>query len=217
MADYKVYEEGNNGFFIVPLNEDGTYKDSELKFIKGMVSLEGTVTQTEDKLPADDDVSYLIRRSPVTIDGTVTFMGLSDEDYDALYGNIRDKNDVLLFGSTAQAHKVGFVFFNSFHSIDALGSETVSQNAFVFNSVTFSLPDISTTTVAEDSTDVRQFELSFTANAYNYKAADGSTGRVTYSRINSIKNKDVWDECFADGLEGSKDYKMYIPDMEIGD
>lgn len=213
MADYKVYEEGNNGFFIVPLNEDGTYKESELKFIKGLVSLEGTVSQTEDKLPADDEVDYLIRRSPATISGTVTFMGLSDEDYDALYGNIRDKNGVLLFGGTSKAHKVGFVFFNTFHSIDALGAETISTNAFVFNSVTFSLPDISTTTVAEDNTDVRQFELNFTASAYNYKTADGATGRVTYSRVNSVKNKEVFDYCFASELAEAK--HIYIPDMGI--
>lgn len=209
MADVKVYEEGNNGFFVVPLNEDGSYKNEELKFIKGMVSLDGTVTQTSDKIAADDDVSYLTRISPATIDGTVTFIGLSDEDYDALYGAIRDTNDVLLFGANVQPHRLGFVFFNTTHSIDATGEETVSTNAHVFFNVTFALPNVSTATVSEDSTDVRAFELTFNASAYNY----GINKRGTYARINSVKNKKAFDTCFPQGE--SNEYKMYTPDMIV--
>ena len=215
MATTKVYEEGNKGFYIFPITDSSYVKTAEdygtAVHIKGLISVEGTVEQTENKLAADDDPAYLTRRSPATITGTLTIVGLDEEGYKALYGTaITDKNGALLFGASGEPNKVGFVFFNEQHSIDGV-TDTLSVNAHIFYNVTFSLPNISTTTKAEDSTDTRPFELSFTASSVGY----GENGSIcTYACLNSKKSASQFTTAFENWSTGGS-ITMYIPEDNV--
>lgn len=208
----KVYEEGNNGLYIFSKTSDKEYS-AEPVHIKGMISLEGTVEQTENKLAADDETDYLVRRSPATITGTLTLVGLSYNDYVTLYGSgVKDKNGALIYGASGEPNKVGLVFFNKAHKI-VNGVDTVGAKAHIFYNVTFSLPSISTTTIAEDDTTIRPFELSFTASPINF----GTAGTATYI---PIEEKDeattsIWEKHFATYGAPSPSITMYVPDEEI--
>lgn len=205
MAESKtrIYEEGNYGFMIAPLNTDGTYGD--VQKIEGMVSIDCTMSRTVTNTPADDIVDYITRTSPESGEGTLTFRGLSVEDYEKLYNSITDENGALTFGRRVSPKKVGISFFNTQSYKDALGEEKSSTNKFTLNSVIFQLPNLSTTTMAEDDTTTRDFELSFNANAYNFTNKKGGSDRVTWSIVNSEDNADIW--------ENVKD-EIYVPDKD---
>lgn len=206
MADTKIYQEGNNGFSII---DSGSEKVTSAQ-IRGLISLEGTVSQTESKTAADDDIAYLIRRSPVTIEGTVTFVGLSKADYDLLLGSITDENGAIVYGENT-AKPVTFVFYNTQHDIAADGTDTVTENAHIFYNATFSLPNITTTTIAEDDTTIRPFELSFTANPKIMTAADEKDHKITYACLNSATHEADIKYLKGKGGTQSNETKLYTP------
>ncbi len=206
MATNKFYQEGNKGFLIFPFADESTptYSKSPIA-IRGMISLEGTVSQTETKTPADDDIAYLIRRSSVTIEGTATFVGLSKSDYEAFYAGISDRNNAIVYGENT-AKKIGFVFINTEHEIGADGSDTTTNKAHIFYAASFALPNISTTTLAEDDTTVRPFAITFTANPIMYTADDAKSHKVTYACIDSATNKADYDKIVKEG-----EATLYMP------
>lgn len=211
MADTKIYQEGNKGFLVYEFQEGGYA--TKATAIRGLISLEGTVSQTESKTAADDDIAYLIRRSPVTIEGTITFVGLSADDYKAFLGAITDQKGAIVYGENT-AKQIGFVFLNTEHNINAEGTDTQSENAHVFYNATFSLPNISTTTIAEDDTTIRSFELSFTANPRILTADDDKEHKITYACVNSAKDANNFKYLIGKGGDGNNEYKMYIPSFK---
>lgn len=196
----RIYEEGNYGFMIQTLKSDGTYEGTPTK-IAGMVSIDCTMSRTITNTAADDITDYITRVSPETGEGTLTFIGLTKEDYKALYNAIVDSNGVLVFGKKNSTKKVGISFFNTQNY-----AEGSSINKFTLNNVTFSLPNVSTTTIAEDDTTIRSFALSFTANPLNYTDNTSKPDRVTWSLINSKDDSEIW--------EAVKD-TIYVPDSVV--
>lgn len=201
MAETKtrIYEEGNYGFMIAPLQSDNSY--GEVETISGMISIDCTMTRTTTNTAADDIADYLTRTSPETGEGTLTFVGLTKEDYSKLYNAITDSNNVLVFGRKNSTKKVGISFFNTQNY-----SEGSSTNKFTLNNVTFAMPNVSTTTIAEDDTTIRSFALSFTANPYNYTNSSSNADRCTWSLINSVDDAAIWEDV--------KD-TIYVPDSII--
>ena len=202
----RVYEEGNYGFMIAPLYTDNTYGD--VTTISGMVSIDCTMSRTITNTAADDITDYLTRVSPETGEGTLTFIGLSKEDYEKLYGAITDNNGVLVMGRKNSTKKVGISFFNTQNYKDDSSSDVSAINKFTLNNVLFSLPNLSTTTLAEDDTTIREFALSFTANPFYYTDSSGNQDRCTWSLINSVDDSEIWDNV--------KD-EIYIPDHDYSD
>ena len=196
----RIYEEGNYGFMVQTLKSDGTYEGTPVK-IEGLISIDCTMSRTITNTAADDITDYITRVSPETGEGTITFTGLSKDSYKALFNAITDTNGVLVFGKKNNTKKVGVSFFNTQNY-----AEGSSINKFTLNNVTFSLPNLSTTTIAEDNTTIRSFALSFTANPLNYTDNTGNPDRVTWSLINSVDDSDIW--------ENVKD-TIYVPDSVV--
>lgn len=193
-------EEGNKGFDVYPHNTDGTIGTGS--HIKGLVSFSGNLTMEVTNLPADDDITYLQREKPVTADGTVTFRGLTVDNYKKMYNNVTDANNVVVFGRRGMAKKVGIAFNNTRVYADG----TTAEQRICFLNITFSLPPIETQTIQEDDNTVRDFAVPFKASSYNYTKKDGTSDRATVTTPNSKDNADIWDKI--------KD-KLYIPDMDV--
>lgn len=205
----KFYEEGNDGFYIFSKSDSNEYTSP--KHIKGLISFDGSWSRSVDKKAADDQTNYLIRVSPATVTGTISVIGLSNEDYVTLYGSsVKDKNGVVGFGNTNEPNKVGVVFFNKLHNIKD-GVDTVIKQAHCFYSVTFDLPPITTTTLAEDSTDTRPFELSFTADPIYANNEYCTYKKVTdQDKYESGEDK-IWDSHFSNYQADEGNITMYIP------
>ena len=195
-------EEGNNGFDTYAYNSDNTF--GAAVHIGGMVSLSATITAERVNIPADDDPTYLVREKPVTVDGTATFAKMTVSDYKALYANITDGNNVVVFGRRGMSKQIGFAFNNTRVFKDG----TTAENRICFLNARFSLPPIETQTIEEDSDTVRTFAVPFKANTYNYTHKDGTQDRAAITMVNSKDNSDIWDKV--------KD-KLYTPDMELTD
>lgn len=192
-------EEGNKGFDIYKYGstDNGTH-------ISGMISLSATVTAETVNIAADDDPTYITREKPVTVDGTATFAKITVSDYKAMYENITDENNVVVFGRRGMAKQVGFAFNNTRVYKDG----TTADQRICFLNARFSLPPIETQTVEEDSDTVRPFAIPFKAYTYNYTTKDGKSDRAAITLPNSKDNADIWDMI--------KD-KLYIPDMKLDD
>lgn len=195
-------EEGNNGFDVYVLNNDNSYGAGT--HISGMISLSATITAESVNIAADDDPTYLTREKPVTIDGTAAFAKMTVADYKALYANITDGNEAVVFGRRGMSKQLGFAFNNT----QVFKDGTTAQNRISFLNARFSLPPIETQTIAEDDDTVRPFSIPFKAYTYNYTRKDGTPDRAAITMVNSKDNADIWDKV--------KD-KLYIPDMDLTD
>jgi len=196
----RVYEEGNYGLKVFPLNSDGTYGTGYA--VEGTVNVDITFSRTRTNTPADDVVDYLNRTSPEKGEGTITLIGLKLSDYQKLYNNIIDTNGVIVGGRTNQSKRLGVIFYNTKNY-----EEGSSTNMFVLPNVTFELPNLSTTTIAEDDTTIRAFELSVTANPMNFTYNSGANkDRYTWAVVNSVDNSTIWNNV--------KD-TVYVPESTI--
>lgn len=192
----RCYEEGNFDCIVAELNEtDGTY--GTVYKLQGLVNFDGTFAQTTEKKAADDVTDYVVKKSPLTCSGTITFIGLSKADYKALYANVTDGAEALVFGRKGKTRKLGLSFKNT-----RVAGDTTSINKYTFNSVVLDLPPLSTKTLEEGNTDTREFAIPFTASPYQYTSADGEKDTVTMSILNSVDD--------ATTYNANKD-KIYIP------
>lgn len=173
---FRVYEEGNKNFRVCEYDPvEGAY--GALSSIPGLVNVDITFSRTTDKKAADDITDYIVRRSPLTGSGTVTFIGLTKEQYKLLYNNIVDEKDVLTFGDTGEPKRLGIMFDNTEGS-----SSGTSTNRMVLYNVVFDDPNLGTATKAEDNTDIRDYTLNVTVSAV--QTPDGKS--KTYSKLNSV-------------------------------
>ena len=201
MAESKrIYEEGNYEFQIATLNEsEGTY--GEVTTIEGLVNVDITMSQTTSNIAADNKTDYLTRKSAMKGSGTITFIGLSKEDYQKLYNLYLDKNTVIVFGSDVAPRKVGISFKNKQGSLTG-----DSINKFTLNNCVFDLPNLSTQTIQEDDTTIRSFALNVNVNPLEFTNQEGNKDRVTFSLINSVDDTAIWEKV--------KDL-IYVPDQEL--
>lgn len=183
----RVFEEGNYGLKVFPLNSDGTYGTGYA--VEGTVSVDITFSRTRTNTPADDVTDYLNRTSPEKGEGTLTLVGLKKTDYAAFYNNVVDTDGVIVGGRKNQTKRLGVIFYNTKNYEG--GSST---NMFVLPNVTFELPNLSTTTIAEDDTTIRAFELAITANSVSFETAGGGKDRYTWAVVNSVDNVDIYDD-----------------------
>lgn len=198
MAETRYYEEGNFDCIVAELNEtDGTY--GTVYQLQGLVNFDGTFSQTTDKKAADDVTDYVVKKSPLTCSGTITFIGLSKNDYKALYANITDGAEALVFGRKGKTKRLGLSFKNT-----RVG-DTTSINKYTFNSVVLDLPPLSTKTLEEGNTDIREFAIPFTASPYQYTNKAGEKDTVTMSILNSVDDAATYNT--------NKD-KIYIPTQD---
>lgn len=173
---FRVYEEGNKNFRVCEYDPvEGAY--GALSSIPGLVNVDITFSRTTDKKAADDITDYIVRRSPLTGSGTVTFIGLTKEQYKLLYNNIVDEKGVLTFGDTGEPKRLGVMFDNTEGS-----SSGTSTNRMVLYNVVFDDPNLGTATKAEDNTDIRDYTLNVTVSAV--QTAGGKS--KTYSKLNSV-------------------------------
>ena len=202
----RVYETGNKNFKVteVEYNTDGSVKyTKELTSIQGLVSVDLSLEQTSESIAADDDINYITLSGALTGSGTVTFIHLSEEGYQALYNNVTDKNSALVFGQKGAPKKVAFVFENTVNNDDG----TTSTNRITFYNAVFTLPSVSTTTVADGETARREFPISVTVNPAKF-TVDLEEKTATFSIVNSTKNADAFTKTAS---------KIYTPDMELGE
>lgn len=198
MAETRYYEEGNFDCIVAELNEtDDTY--GTVYQLQGLVNFDGTFSQTTDKKAADDVTDYVVKKSPLTCSGTITFIGLSKNDYKALYANITDGAEALVFGRKGKTKRLGLSFKNT-----RVG-DTTSINKYTFNSVVLDLPPLSTKTLEEGNTDIREFAIPFTASPYQYTNKAGEKDTVTMSILNSVDDAATYNT--------NKD-KIYIPTQD---
>ena len=179
---FKVYEEGNKNFRVAEYNTvNGTY--GKPTKIDGLVNVDITFSRTTDKKAADDIPDYLLRRSPLSGSGTITFIGLTKEQHELLYVNILDDNGVLTFGDTGEPKHVGIMYD------DTEGSTSGSSvNRMVLYNCVFDDPNLGTQTKADDNTDIRDYTLNVTVTAVQI-----NNKSVTYSKLNSIDDKEIFD------------------------
>lgn len=199
----RVYEEGNYDFRIAPINAAGDGYDEAVTVISGLMKVDITFSQTETNTAADDKTDYLTRRSPVKGDGTITFAGLTKEAYKLLYNNIVDSNGAIVIGRGGAPKKVGISFKNTCQA-----AEGSSENMFTINNVTFSVPNVSTQSLAEDDTTIREFALTVKCNPFDYTTSDGKKDKVTYSILNSVDDEAIYEEVKE---------KIYIPDSNTAE
>ena len=198
----RFYEEGNYGLTIFDRTvTDTTPAYGEGVKIDGLVSVDLTFSSTRTATSADDVVDYLNRTSPVKADGTITLIGFTNAMYRKFYNNIADNKGAIVIGKKQQSKAVGLVFYNT-ENYEG-GS---SENMFVLPNVVFELPNLSTTTLAEDDTTIRDFTLTVSAKSQNYQYEDGETvkrDRFTCAILNSVDNADIYQ---------TNRGKIYLPD-----
>lgn len=195
----RVFEEGNYGLKVFPMNSDGTYGTGYE--IAGTVTVDITFSRTRTNTAADDVVDYLNRTSPEKGEGTITLIGLKKADYEALYANIVDSNGVIVGGKKNQSKRLGVIFYNTKNF-----AEGSSENMFVLPNCTFELPNLSTQTIQEDDTTTRAFELAVTANAQSF-TANGVKDRYTWAVVNSVDNSTIYNS-----VKGT----VYVPNQVVG-
>lgn len=189
---FRVCEEGNNNFRIAKYDAIKNTYDTPTK-IGGLVSVDITFSRTTDKKAADDLPDYLVRRSPLTGSGTITFIGLTKAQQKLLYANIVDENDVLTFGDTGEPQRLGIMFDNT--EISTTGT---SINRMAIFNVVFDDPNLNTQTIAEDNTEIRDYTINVNCSAI---LVNGKSR--TYSKLNSVDDAAAFT---------ATENAMYIPD-----
>lgn len=184
----RVYEEGNYGLTVFEKTDTSTNPSYGTGVtVEGLVSVDITFSSTRTKTAADDVTDYLNRVSPLKGDGTIKLLGFTKAMYEQFFNNITDSQDVIVYGKKAQTKAVGLVFYNT-ENYEG-GS---SENMFVLPNVVMELPNLSTTTLAEDDTTTRDYELTITATSQNYIKSDGTRDRYTCAILNSVDNSDIY-------------------------
>ena len=194
----RIYEEGNYGFMCAELQDNNTY--GEVSKIEGLVSVSLTFSQTTEQKAADDNPSYVTTQSPLKGEGTITFFGMTKQNYIDLYRNVTDSKGALVFGRRGVAKRLGVSFFNT--SVSATGKST---NKITLNNVLFSLPPFNSQTLQEDDTTIREFAIPVTCSAYSFTAEDGTKDTVTWSILNSETDS---------ALFTAYKEEIYIPDSD---
>ena len=192
----RIYEEGNYGFMCAELQDNNTY--GTVNKIEGLVSVSLTFSQTTEQKAADDNPSYVTTQSPLKGEGTITFFGMTKQNYIDLYRNVTDASGALVFGRRGVAKRLGVSFFNT--AVSATGKST---NKITLNNVLFSLPPFNSQTLQEDDTTIREFAIPVTCSAYSYTTRDGGRDTVTWSILNSETESALYNE-FKE--------QIYIPD-----
>ena len=185
----RVFQEGNYGFKVFPLNSDGTYGTGAT--IDGLVNVDITFSSTKTNIPADYTIDYLHRESPLKGEGTITFVGIKNADYAKLFANCVDTNNAVIGGRKNQSKKVGVIFFNTTNFKDGSGVEHSVENMISLPNCIFSLPNIQTQTIQEDDTTIRNIELPVNCNPQNFTNEYGDKDRYTWASISKTEATDL--------------------------
>jgi len=189
------YEYGNKKFFAATLNPDGTFGTKE--YHDGLMEVNVEFESESVNFSADDIPDFVSMNTPLTGEGTVKFAVLPISVYAKFFDVETDKNGVLIAKSRNRPRRVAF----GFHTSKGDGSETM----FTLYRAVFKPPALSS--VSFDGQTIRDLTLDVKVYPYEYINADDKPDKITYSKINSKKNAEIWDDVQDD---------IYIPDCEIG-
>ncbi len=179
----RVYSEGASNLRVFKRNRLTNTYDAAGYTVEGLVNINITLSQTKDKKAADNKTNYLVRIAPASGEGTIQLMGLSRNDYLALYSDLTDKNGIINFGSTAEPQSLGIMYDEIEGYVDATGVSHTSTNRMVIYDCEFSLPPLSAATLDEGTTETRDYSISVTCSSIENK------GRQSIAAlINSVDN-----------------------------
>ena len=179
----RVYSEGASNLRVFKYNRvTGTYSATPF-VVEGLINVDITISQTKDKKAADNKANYLSRVSPATGDGTIQLMGMSTKMYEEFYADIKDKNGVVNFGSTAEPQGLGLMYDEIESYVGADGNRKTSTNRMVIYDCEFAFPTLSAQTLEEGNTDVKEYSLGVTCSSIE------NNGRQAIAAIiNSVDN-----------------------------
>lgn len=189
MAD-KYYETGN--FELQTQAFSGTASapaySGKVKSWYGMMELSLTASQDVTNIAADDIADYLTMQPPMVMTGTIRLTGIKIADYENLFNVVKDSNGVYLFGSQQLPKEVGLSFKNT--SKDGEGN--MNTNKFILYRAQIDLPPITTASVDEDGSTIRDFTMNVRAGYIKYTVPSGqpNAGAVkfaTYGIIDSTE------------------------------
>jgi len=199
MADTtQVYERGKFDLKFSKINDAGTGYDETINTISGLMEVSITFKQESAIIAADDNTDYASFYGPLTGEGTLKLVTVPFAQYQNLMAVIEDTNSVLIFGSNENPVPLGMTFKTT-------GSDK-SYNKFTINKVYLDTPSINTVSLNKTDLTIRDFEIPIRVEPFYYTKTDESTGRVTYSLINSSTHASIWTNV--------KD-KIYIPDQSV--
>lgn len=192
----KIYEAGNYHLITAKLQASGEEYDTAYEW-QGMMEFSATLTQTTNKVSADDDPAYLTMAGAITGTAELKLAGISYNDYDKLFPVEKDSQQAILIGGDLPTVEFGLSFYTS-----EMKDGKTSINKISFPRCTATIPSKPTTSKAEDGSTITEVTISITINPYFYTDSDGTRKRVTETVINSETHKTIW--------EANKD-KIYIP------
>lgn len=186
----KYFEKGN--FEMQTQAFSGTASEpaysGTVKSWYGLMELSLTASQDITNIAADDIADYLSMTPPMVMSGTIRITGMKIADYENLFNVVKDSNGVYLFGSQKLAKEVGLSFKNT--GVDDQGN--LVTNKFILYRAQIDLPPITTASVDEDGSTIRDFTMNVRAGSIKYTIPAGQTNAgavefATYGVIDSTE------------------------------
>jgi len=190
----QLYETGNKKFFAASLNPGGSFGSKE--YHEGLMEVSIEFKSETTDISADDEPAFVRLNSPLSGEGTVKFAALPFNVYNKFFDVTTDKNGAVVINSRGKSKEIAFGFYTT------LGDG--SESMFTLYRAVFGLPALNS--VSFDGKTIRDITLNVTVYPYAYEASGGKTDKVTYTIINSILNKDIWE-----GVQK----QIYIPDSDV--
>lgn len=186
----KYFEKGN--FEMQTQAFSGTASEpaysGTVKSWYGLMELSLTASQDVKNIAADDIADYLSMTPPMVMSGTIRITGMKIADYENLFNVVKDSNGVYLFGSQKLAKEVGLSFKNT--GVDDQGN--LVTNKFILYRAQIDLPPITTASIDEDGSTIRDFTMNVRAGSIKYTIPSGQTNAgavefATYGVIDSTE------------------------------
>jgi hypothetical protein len=196
----KITRRGLHNVLTQKLNSDFSgYTDDAAKWT-GDTEIEFTPSRQVDNLASGDDPAWDVIKGPVTGTIKIKFHDIAIDCMEHLLSVTYDAVNGICVGDNEDADC--FIGISFDETIKYNG--TVSNNKTILYKVLFDLPTITSKTVAEGDNALSEVELNGKAYPVFFNKANGTTGRRTYSIVNSKLN--------ANKYEANKDCIVFPSD-----
>jgi len=190
----QLYEVGNKKFFAASITPGGSFGGKE--YHEGLMEVAIEFKSEVTDISADDEPAFVRLNSPLAGEGTVKFAVLPFNVYSKFFDVSTDKNGAVVINSRGKSKEIAFGFYTT------LGDG--SESMFTLYRAVFQLPALNS--VSFDGKTIRDITLNVNVYPYAYQAANGKSDKVTYTIINSILNRNIWE-----GVQR----QIYIPDSDV--
>lgn len=198
----KIISRGLQTILSQRLKSDFSAYEGEPLEWQGDTALTFTPSQTRTELPSGNDPAWDTLKGPVVGDVEITLYEFPIELMPEIFGVKYSAESGLCVGDSDDAD----VFLGlSFDQLIKEGT-TNSRNKTVLFKVCFDIPATEVKTIAKDDTAVKNVKLKGYAYPLFYPKADGTQGSRTYSVMNSIKNKTLYDK-YASAIVFPEEFK----------